>query len=138
MRGSFLLWWNPTPMHFRHTEYETFFRDWVSYTLMQSSLCLSWYKISWYNAALLNMELFFSSRYLQFLQTFNDFDYQSGKNFSLARNRGMNPDVVSSCLFHVVFEHEWGKKVCAYTKTVLLLQCKPVVGCLLSAVVCLM
>lgn len=41
---------------------------------------------------LLNMELFFSLRYLQFLKikkTFSDFDYQSGKNFSLARNRGM-------------------------------------------------
>lgn len=53
------------------------------------------------------MELFFSLRYLQFLKkTFSDFDYQSGKNFSLTRNRGVNPNVVLSCLFHVVFEHE--------------------------------
>lgn len=60
------------------------------------------------------MELFFSSRYLQFLKTFSDFDYQSGKNFSLTRNRGMNPNIVLSCLFHVVFEHEWEKSLCLH------------------------
>lgn len=39
----------------------------------------------------------------------------------------MNPIIVLSCLFHVGFEHE-EEKVCAYRKTVLLLQCKPVWG----------